>query len=514
MNEKSENAFLLRTRASHSESVFVIASGAGILFAGNIIGSGLRYLFLMIVARHMDLSLFGLFSLGFAVFSVAEVFATLGMNRGVLRFVPIYLMEADRQRLKGVLANAILFSFSGGICASVGLIACSDFLSRNVFHAPELAPMLKIFAVAIPFSVLSTVLLSATQGMKIMQYKVYVRDFIEPVFRVVSTIILFYAGYRLWGAFVAVILSVVSGTFFSYFFYRKIFSSILHNGVRAIYELKKLTGFVWPLLLSSGLTLFELWLPVFILGYYVVPEALGIFGAAHRTSLLAQGFLLSFNAVFVSFISGMYKAQRHRELEHLFKTVAGWVFSLSFPALLFMMLFSREILTLFGPDFTSGAGCLILLGAGEIINSFGGPLGIMIEMSGRPRITLMNSILRLVIQVALCMALIPPHGIMGAAAARTVSIFLMRAILFLQVRFLLQMNPFRITFTKALLSGGISCFVLILVKSYLCMLQSPLPVLLLGATLFLSSYAVGLCFLGFSKEDKVIFRKIRSKLAI
>ena len=68
MHSKSDKT-LTSGSVSRSEPVFTIAKGAGILFAGNIVGSGVRYLFLMIAARYMDLRLFGLFSLGFAVFS-------------------------------------------------------------------------------------------------------------------------------------------------------------------------------------------------------------------------------------------------------------------------------------------------------------------------------------------------------------------------------------------------------------------------------------------------------------
>ena len=491
----------------------MIAKGAGILFAGNIVGSGLRYLFLMVAARHMDLVSFGLFSLGFAVFTVTEVFASFGMNRGVLRFVPIYQAEEDWPRLKGTLVDVVRVSTASGCFVGIALIVLSGFLSREVFHAPELRPMLQVFGLTIPFSALSTVFLSATQGIKIMQYKVYVKDLMEPTLRLVSALIMFYVGYKLWGAFLSVAFSIVSGGFFGYFFYRKTFSFILRNNVQAIHEIKKLTTFVWPLFLSSGLKLLESWGPVFILGYFMAPEVVGLFGVAQRTSLLAQGILFSFNGVFVSFIADRFNSGKFEELGDLLKTVAGWIFYLSFPIMLLIILFSRDILLLFGSDYAAGAGCLAVLSAAQIINSFGGPLGIMVEMSGRPRIVLMNSLVHFTIQAFLCVLWIPSHGIMGAAFARAVSIAIMRTALFFQVRFLLQMHPFRASFYKVLLSGGFSGLFLVFLKSRFLVMQSSASGLVLGTVFFVLSYGILLYLLGLNEEDKMLLKKIRARLA-
>ena len=45
-----------------------IARGAGIVFVGTLLGSGLRYLFQIAIARTMGPESFGVFSLGFTIF--------------------------------------------------------------------------------------------------------------------------------------------------------------------------------------------------------------------------------------------------------------------------------------------------------------------------------------------------------------------------------------------------------------------------------------------------------------
>jgi O-antigen/teichoic acid export membrane protein len=137
----------------------------------------------------------------------------------------------------------------------------------------------------------------------------------------------------------------------------------------------------------------------------------------------------------------------------------------------------------------------------------------MLEMSGRPRVILINSIMYFGIQAGLCIVLVSLYGIIGAAFARIISVVFMRLVLLVEVHFLLRMNPFRISLYKPMLSGGISCLLLILLKDYLSIIGGSFTGLALGSIIFIGAYGMILWSLGFSEEDKMILRKVRSKLA-
>lgn len=498
---------------SHAEYVSLIAKGAGIVFVGTVVSGGLRYLFQVIVARHIGVDLFGLFSLGLAIFSIAQAMTSLGMGRGVVRYVALYQGKGDLRRVKGTIYFAVALSLGGSILASLLLITISETLAIYVFHTPGLTNVLRFFAIAIPFSALTTVLLSAIQALRIMRYQVYVRDLFELLSRIALAILVFLLGWKLWGAIFALVVSVIAGTFLSFFFYRKAFHPIPGDSVRPIFEPRGFLAFCWPLFLANGFYLMGNWTYTFLLGYLETPEAVGVFSAAYRTSLLVQGILLSFATMFAPIISDLHRRRENKELESLFKTVAKWVFSLSLPALLLMAIFSREIMAIFGPDFAVGATSLVILSIGQLMNSVGGPLGMMIDMSGRSRLTLLNAVLAFLLQIGLCFVLIPRYGIVGAALARAISVGFQRGIRLLQVHLILRMHPFRIAFLKPLVAGGVSWLVLSLIRiSALQVGNSMLP-FVLGSSIFLVVYGLTLYQLGFDAEDRVIFQKIRTRLA-
>jgi len=495
------------------EYVPVLAKGASVIFAGNILNLGLRYLFQVIVARHLGVELYGIFTLGIAIFAISEMVASLGLHKGVLRFVSLYYREGDLGRVKGTILTAIFLSCGGGIAAMLLLLAISGLLAGNIFHTPGLSKILLVFAAGIPFSSLTSVLIFATQGLRIMKYKVYVKDLWEMLSRIVLTILLFMLGLRLGGAVAAFSLSIISGTFFSYYFFQKAFGSIFKSQDRAVLEPKVLMVFCWPLIFAGGFNLMEAWVSTFMLGFLENPESVGIFSAAFRTSMLIQGILMSFNAIFSPIIADLYHKNELAQLKVLFKMVTKWVFSLSLPPAVLLIFFSREIMAVFGQEFSAGAAVLAVLALGQILNSLTGPLGVMIDMSGRSKFTLLNSALHFALQIGLCLLLIPGYGVFGAAVAKTVSIAFLRVIRLIQVYLIFKFHPFQVKILKPIAADAIALLLLVLMKGFI-QWGKPVFFLFLGAMVFITAYGIILFLFGFDEEDTMFLNRIRFKLVI
>ena len=66
-----------------SQEITVLARGAGIVFVGTLFGLILKYIFQLIVARHLGAQLFGAFFLGVTIFSILERLSGLGLPNGI-----------------------------------------------------------------------------------------------------------------------------------------------------------------------------------------------------------------------------------------------------------------------------------------------------------------------------------------------------------------------------------------------------------------------------------------------
>jgi len=81
-----------------NESLRKIAKGAGIGFTGTFIGMAFGYFSLMIIARFLGASDYGLISLGFAGMSIAATLSSIGLPSGVQRYVSFYKGKGDIRR--------------------------------------------------------------------------------------------------------------------------------------------------------------------------------------------------------------------------------------------------------------------------------------------------------------------------------------------------------------------------------------------------------------------------------
>jgi O-antigen/teichoic acid export membrane protein len=495
----------------HSE-ITLIAKGAGIVFSGTILGTGLRYLFEIIAARNLGTELFGLFFLGLAVLKISEVLSTLGLHRGVLRFIAIYQGIKDDRRTKGTIIFSLKASLFIGLVLSAAIIFLSKFLALNIFHKTDLASVLRFFAFAVPFTAVTTIFVFSTQGFKIMKYRVYVREIFEPLSRLAILFIVLTLGWKLFGAIFAFVVSISGGTFLAFHFLRNLFPELANRSIKPIFESRKIMEFSWPLLLAEFFGLIIIWLNILMIGFFRTAHEVGIYSASHRTAILGQIVLISFNAIFSPIIADLYNKNETRKLDSLFKIVTKWIFSLSIPICLLMVLCASKIMNLFGKNFTEAAFCLIVLSLAQLINSLFGSSGFLIMMSGRSKLNLINNIAVVTLNIGLNCILIPQHGIVGAAFSLFISVLFINLIMLLEVYLIFRLHPFRRDLLKPLFAGGISFLALTFIRRYLTVISNNLLSIIIVSSIFIIIYFVILYVLKIEEEDKVILKRIKFKL--
>jgi O-antigen/teichoic acid export membrane protein len=76
---------------------------------------------------------------------------------------------------------------------------------------------------------------------------------------------------------------------------------------------------------------------------------------------------------------------------------------------------------LFGPAFVEGAPALSILVLGRLVTSWTGPVGSLLNVTGHQAYSVYTYSAAALLQVALLLALVPWHGIVGAAIASTLA---------------------------------------------------------------------------------------------
>ena len=132
---------------STEDSLKKITKGAGIAFLGIIISKLLGYIYRILVAR-TDTEMYGLLSIGIAVFSILTTVSLLGLNNGVLRYVSFYKGKGDQEKIKQIIKVCLKITIPFSIIVSALFFIFSKQISIYFFHTEDLTIVFKIFAFA------------------------------------------------------------------------------------------------------------------------------------------------------------------------------------------------------------------------------------------------------------------------------------------------------------------------------------------------------------------------------
>ena len=501
-------------KISYEEDTLKAAKNAGVAGLGDIIYMVLGYASAIVITRNVGLEIFGIYSLAFTVASLVGIFARLGLENGVLRYVALYNGQGDALRIKGVITFATKMTSLLGLLLGFLLFILADFLSIVIFHNPDLAKALKTFAIAMPFLAVQPVWLSAIQGLQMIKDRVYVEKIIQPGLKLILLFVFLLLGWKLLGILSAMIIATLVATLMALYYLLKDAARFYGNEGGTKLEVREWFSFSTPLFLEAILVFVMMGMDTLMLGYFRSSFEVGVYNAALKVVPLIIMPLAAFNTIFVPMISEIYGKGELDKLEALFKIVTKWIFSLSFPIFLLIIIFSRPILSIFGVEFAVGSSALMILALGQLVDAAVGSVGYMLMMTGRPQMNLLNSALMSIMNIALNYTLIPHYGIVGAAIATGTSVAVINLLRLGEVYYFLKIHPYRLDLGKPIASSlAASAAIYLFVKVFDHRLTDSMrfPYLLLIPLFFVVYFAL-LYLFKLSDEDRVVISIIRRKL--
>jgi O-antigen/teichoic acid export membrane protein len=194
----------------------------------------------------------------------------------------------------------------------------------------------------------------------------------------------------------------------------------------------------------------------------------------------------------------------HAGMEHLYRTTSKWTYAINLPLFLVLVLFPQAILSLFGEDFQTGFGALMIMAFAGLANAGTGTSGAILDMAGYTSLKLVNSGAALGSALLLNVLLIPPLGLLGAAVALSVSTAILNLLRLAEVGWLLRLNPYDRTFLKPTLAAALAVAAALVASGVAG--SSMLISALAGIAALGLVYMVALVRLGLSDDDRAVLR--------
>ena len=419
----------------------------------------------IIISNTLGAEAFGVVTVLTQAAFVASFATRAGMDMAVLRDVAIEVGVNRYDRIRVPVARATVIGTAVSLLVGLATLAAADSV-RDLFSIPpELGEYaVEVAVLGLPFLAAANIWLSATRGLKIMRYTLYVFWAGQPVAWVGLMIVGLQIDSSTWMCVLTYSLSWVLAAAAAAYFWRRE-SRGWEAAPMEPGALSKLFRYAGPRAPAALFSQLLFWTDLFVLTRYVSDTEVGIYSAALRAGQVIVLFLTSVSLMFSPFVADLHSRGETERLDKLFKTLTRWTLIATMPAFLLLSIAPGDALRIFGGEFSGGETALLILLAGQFINIATGSVGFVLIMVGRTGWDLVVYAASLALNLGLAFWLCPRYGMEGAAVANAVTFALSKWARLALVRRFVHIQPYDRDYLRVLPATLASLGVMWLVHS-------------------------------------------------
>lgn len=375
-----QTAARLRALLGEEGDFATVLRGAGLVVVIRILASALGFASMILLARWMGSSEYGLYSFAIAWMTLLAYFATLGLPGAAIRFVAQYAAANDWPHVAGFMKVSSWLVFGCG--ALVAILAIAAVLVFRSYLDPAYLPPTVIALAGIPIVALAIVRSEAIRGLGWLALAWGPLQLGQPLCLLIATAIILFVAMRLTASM------AVGASIFAYAANLIGQRGVLHArlGTKTKIQPKIQLGpwlrvsmsFVWIYLAS----VIFLQAGVIVVGIFLRPEDVAVYSAAAATSGLAALPIYAAVALGAPKFATLHAQHRRPELQALFTNIVRSTFWPSLAIALIFVAFGSLVLRLFGPGFQQGYPTLLILTLGQLVSAFVGPVVSLLTMTG------------------------------------------------------------------------------------------------------------------------------------
>jgi O-antigen/teichoic acid export membrane protein len=496
-----------------AKDVRIVAKGGAIQIVGQFTQKAVTFLLVAIAVRMLGTSQYGLYRQVFQVLMILTTIASGGFPPAAVRFIAQARATGNHGGVRGAAAVTLASTFVVSIIIAVGVLVWTDPLAGAFVESSQqmeyFSFLLRVGVAYVPLYAGMQVLRFCTQAYKTMGPGVMTGNVIQPLARLLFTVIALVAGFAVTGAVLALVVSAAIGMLAGVFFFKRLLTKEEESAPPSL-AVKPILRFAFP---QAGVALFStqsLGLGILLVGIYGSNRDVGLYGVAQALQLAGGLFLTSIVGIFAPVVVGIYERRDIARLQSLYQTINRWVATFSVPVFIALIMQPEFFTRLLGGQDAIGAASLVpILAIGNLFFVTTGPSAQLLSMTGRPGINLINSICSVSLYVGLGVLFAPRYGLVGVAvidAFVTAAINIVRAV---EGKIIVGVQPFGRTFIKPVAAALGAAAFLALWRTFVGhAVPTAVVGLLIGALIYVSILIV----LGSDPEERHVIEVVKARI--
>ncbi len=430
------------TPSAAKDGLSSVTRGTLLLLLGSLLYVLFNFFARFILIRSVSTAEWNALSFALALVGLVAAIGSLGLPSAVARLLPYAGSDAERRTyVRGTL-------LVGGIAAAgsgVALWLLGPWIA-DTLHFPDLAIALQLFPVAAATSVVAGLIASIFQGYEDVVPNAFFIQTLTPLLFVAFLVALYVLppqGIDYTGALLAYVVANVIALALTIVYALRRLPRRLAPGPTAPKALGHLLRFAAPLflvtlmgtLLGSGDTL--------VLGAYF-PGQVGTYSASLTLARLLQVGVGAAAYIFLPVAARLLRQRDSAAINVTYVTVTKWMILFSLPLfLLFVFLPSRSLDFVYTARYAVVVVPLQITVTGAFLTTAFGPAANAQVAFAQTRLLAYNAIVAAVVDVGVAFALVPSHGMTGAAVAWALANVIYTALSLVELEYLTGVHPFR-----------------------------------------------------------------------
>lgn len=415
----------LKTKISNlfsDERFSEILTGSVFTLIARVVGTGAAFIVSLLVARLYGAEMVGVLAIVQAFILLVSIFCLLGTNVSILRLIPEYITKYSMTSAFYIYRKAQGLVLSVSLLLGLTIVYGADIIAERILIKPQYSMYIALAGFCLLFRALMDFNAEAVRGLQLIRTYAFMQILPHASMLLILILLAFFSGnvndpvhaqLGAWGVTAGVGVIVLNRAF------RK---RIKPKDLVKKLPLRKLLAISTPMFLTASMNFLIGQVGVLILGMYRSASEVGYYAIAVKLATLTTFILQAINSMAAPKFSELFYSKRIDDLFYIAKKSTKLIFWTTTPVLLFLVLFGKYILSMFGPEFVIAYVPMLILMVGQFVNSVSGSTLYFMNMTGNQRKFKNFIVVASILNIVLCFILSPSLGAIGVAVAGSCSL--------------------------------------------------------------------------------------------
>jgi O-antigen/teichoic acid export membrane protein len=427
---------LVRIRAmlsGGSSEASVTKRLAGTIFLIRVVSAAMAYASQILLARWMGGSEYGIYVYVWTWVLLLGSMMDFGISSSAQKIIPEYRTRGETALLRGFLTGSRWMTFA--VSALIALLLAGLVRALSPWIDADAVMSLYIGCMTLPAFVVANTQDGIARSHDWMRLGLMPQFVVRQTLIIALTAAAFVLGFHL-GATAAMIASAAAvwiATAGQMVVLNRRLDGHIEPGPKA-YDFRGWLAVSLPILLVESFYLLLSYTDVLVLQQFRSSEEVGVYFAVVKTLALVSFIHYAMSATTAHRFAEYHASGDSERLSAYVTHAIAWTFWPSLAATLALLACGKPLLWLFGPKFVVGYDIMFIAAIGLVVRSAIGPVERLLNMLGHQHVCALAYGLAFVMNVVLCVTLVPRFGGHGAAAATSIALLFETVLLFWIVR--------------------------------------------------------------------------------